>query len=59
MFACEERGVIGVGKVHACELIGLLLTSTVLFSGGIPRRGGVEFAKYLLGKSRRAARKKI
>jgi hypothetical protein len=32
-----------------CELIGLLLTPTVLFSGGMAKRGGVGLVKYLLG----------
>jgi hypothetical protein len=32
-----------------CELIGLLLTPTVLFSGDMPKRGGVGLVKYLLG----------
>ena len=42
-----------------CELIELLLTPTVLFSGDKPKRGGVGLVKYLLGESRNAARIKM
>jgi hypothetical protein len=45
-------------RSETCEFTGLLLTPTVLFSGGISKRGGVGIVKYLLGELRRAARKK-
>jgi hypothetical protein len=67
VFASEERRVLELARfiltnsfrrLETCEFIGLLLTPTVFFSGGISKRGGVGIVKHLLGESRRAARKK-
>ena len=54
----------GVGVTYfrisePCELIGLLLTPTVLFSEGVPKRRGAGLVKYLRGESRSAARLKM
>lgn len=61
LFANSFRGVdVTYFRIsEPCELIGLLLTPTVLFSGGVPKRRGAGLVKYLRGGSRSAARLKM